>query len=301
MIKVSNDRMISRVVISTSLGLDGKGIFPHTLKPSYRRLVEVVDKTETTVLGKSVTRHKRKGNFIPWNPFTWKYIQNLPDHGMFNAYGLTNPGIVKWIKCVKKIGNSLIVPSFYPEFSKGEDFAIYGTRVAVGMLDEMGAHAIELNLSCPNSKEIVGKNMASSLACVKELRKYFPIFIIAKISIVHPYEFSQELELAGVSAIHGINTIPFEMVYPNEISPLAKVGGGGVSGKPIFRQAYDYNKKLRKKVKIPIVMGGVVTCMDDINKYLDLGANAVSICTIALREPTVATQIIERFNDVNDV
>ena len=298
MIKISNDRMISRVVISTSLGLDGKGIFPHTLKPSYRRLVEAVCKTETTVLGKSVTRYERKGNFIPWNPFTWKYIQNLPDQGMLNSYGLTNPGVVRWIKQIKKTGYSGVIPSFYPEFSKGEDFAIYGTRVAVGMLDEIDVRAVELNLSCPNSKEVIGKNMASSLACVKELRKYFSIFIIAKISIIHPYEFSQELELAGVNAIHSINTIPFEMIYPNKISPLAKVGGGGFSGKPIFRQAYDYNKKLRKKVKIPIVMGGGVTCMDDINKYLDLGANTVSICTIALREPTVATKIIERFNDV---
>lgn len=297
MIKISDGGTISKVVISTALGLDGKGIFPRMISPDYGKLLKTVAKTGTTVITKSMTRHPRKGNFIPWNPFTWKYIQKLPNGGMLNAYGLTNPGIVKCAKNLKNNGKTMVIPSFYPEFSKGEDTAIYETKVAVGLLDEIGIHTIELNLSCPNSKEVIGKNMESSLVCVRELKKYFPwMFFIAKISIVHPHEFAQELELAGVDAVHSINTIPFEMVYTGKISPLIKVGGGGVSGDPIFWHAYDYNKELRKKVGIPIIVGGGVMNSDHVIKYLGIGADAVSVCTVVLRKPKEARKIVELFN-----
>jgi len=308
LIKLPGGKTISDVVISTALGVDGRGIFPHTLKPCYRNLLTAARQTSTTVITKSMTRHKRTGNFIQCNPFTWKYIQKLPSRSkcaLLNAYELTNPGVEKCVKYLKKTDNSRIIPSLYPEFSKGEDMAIYEARVAVGILEDdliglisnNAIEAAELNLSCPNSKEVITKNMQNSLRCVKDLKKFFPeLFIIAKISIVHPYEFAQELERIGIDAIHSVNTIPFEMVYPGKISPLAKVGGGGVSGSPIFWQAYDYNNGLRQKVKVPIIMGGGVTNSDYAIKYKGIGADAVSICTVALRNPKEARKIVELFN-----
>lgn len=296
MIKISDSRKISRVVISTAFGLDGKGIFPHTLKWEYNKLLKTVKETGTTVITKSITRYPRKGNFIPHNPFTWKYIKKLPNDGMLNAYGITNLGIVKCIKISNYTNDANVIPSLYPEFSRGEASAIYETRVAVGLLDEIGVGAIELNFSCPNSKEAIAKNMVNAVNCVKEMKKYFLTFIIAKISIVHPYEFAQELERAGVDAIHSINTVPFGIVYPDKISPLENVGGGGVSGKPIFWRAYDYNKELRKKVKIPLIMGGGAINSDHVLKYFGIGADAVSICTVVLRKTREAREIVKLFN-----
>lgn len=300
MIKISENRKISRVVISTALGLSGRGIFPHTLKPKYKSLLKSVEGTGTTVIAKSTTRHPRKGNFILYNPFTWKYIKKLPNCGMLNAYGLTNQGIEKCVKKFKGNDNTNIIPSLYQEFYKGKDLAINDILILALTLRDVGVKIVELNFSCPNSKEAIVKNMDNSLNCVKELKKSFPsFFMIAKISIAHPYEFSQELERAGIDAIHGINTVPFEMVYPNKISPLTKVGGGGVSGKPIFWIAYDYNKELRKKVRIPVIMGGGVMNLDHVIKYEGIGANAVSICTVALRNPAKAKEVVELFNDPN--
>ena len=74
----SEKRQISPVVISTALGHDGRGIFPYTLLPGYRRLLAAVRDTGATVFTKSATRFKRRGNFIPANPLTWKYIRRLP-------------------------------------------------------------------------------------------------------------------------------------------------------------------------------------------------------------------------------
>lgn len=300
-IKLPNGKILSPIIISTALGINGGGIFPHTLKPNYRRLLVEVRKTGTTVITKSLTRHKRIGNFIPWKPYTWKYIQKLPIYSkcaLLNAYGLTNPGVEKFVKNFNKNDGATVIPSLYPEFSKGEDLAIYEAGCATLILTEKyKINVIELNFSCPNSKEIIAVNMKSSLQFVKKLKEVFPeLFIIAKISIVHPHEFSQELERVGVDAIHSINTVPFNMVFPNKTSPLAKVGGGGVSGGPIFSMTYDYNNKLRQKIKIPVIMGGGVVNSNRVIKYLDIGADAVSICTVALRNPKEARKIIELFN-----
>ena len=45
----STKRQISPIVISTALGHDGRGIFPYTLLPGYRRLLAAVKATGTSV------------------------------------------------------------------------------------------------------------------------------------------------------------------------------------------------------------------------------------------------------------
>src|SRR4030042_3746635 len=116
---------ISRVVISTALGPDGPGIFPYTLCPSYRRLARAIHETGTTVLSKSSTRFKRIGNFLPWNPLTWRYIRRLPEGGMLNAYGLTNAGVEACARDLRVSGEHglQVLPNFYPEFAKGTAIA----------------------------------------------------------------------------------------------------------------------------------------------------------------------------------
>ena len=121
------------MVISTALGHDGRGIFPYTLLPGYRRLLAAVRDTGATVFTKSATRFKRRGNFIPANPLTWKYIRRLPDMGMLNAYGLTNAGVEVCALDIRRACDLgfKIIPNIYPEFIKGTDTAIQETLAAV--------------------------------------------------------------------------------------------------------------------------------------------------------------------------
>ncbi|MEW6660364.1 MAG: HisA/HisF-related TIM barrel protein [Thermodesulfobacteriota bacterium] len=293
---------ISTIVISTALGPGGRGIFPYTLLPAYRRLLDAVRETGTTVFTKSATRFARKGNFIAWNPLTWKYIRRLPDGGMLNAYGLTNPGVAACAREIKAAGDQgfQVIPNLYPEFAKGTALAIKDTLEALEIYQQtLGAPfwALELNFSCPNSQEAIRENVAQGLKCTWEVKgKYPDIFLIAKISICHPYEFAQELENLGVGALHAVNTIPFDMVYPQKRSPLWRVGGGGVSGGPAFAAALEYNTGLRKKVGLPLIMGCGVRHREDVQMYLDAGADAVSLCTLALRNPGEAAEIIDRFH-----
>jgi dihydroorotate dehydrogenase (NAD+) catalytic subunit len=297
----SPEKKVSKIVISTALGPDGRGIFPYTILPGYRRLLRTVRDTRTTVLTKSATRFKRIGNFVAWNPLTWNYIRRLPNLGMLNAYGLTNEGAevcADMIKVAADLGFQ-VIPNFYPEFAKGADTAIQETLAAIDIYRKtLGPHlgALELNFSCPNAAEEIRENVAQGLKTVQAVRERFSsLYLIAKISICHPYEFAQELEKSGVNAIHGINTIPYAVLYPEDRyprSPLWQVGGGGVSGGPAFAEAFAYNAGLRKKVGLFLIMGCGVTCAEDVKRYLDLGADAVSFCTLALRNPREAEKII---------
>jgi len=296
------NRQISPIAVSTALGLGGRGIFPYTLWPAYRRLRRTVRETGTTVFTKSATRHPRQGNFIPWNPLTWKYIRRLPGGGLLNAYGLTNPGAEASARAIRAslAAGFRVVPNLYPEFAKGPDRAIQETLETVRIYQRaLGRDfwALELNFSCPNSAEEIRQNVAQALACSKALRRQCPdLYLIAKISLCHPYEFAQELERLGVNAIHGVNSIPYDLVYPQgPPSPLADAGGGGVSGGPAFGLAYRYNAELRKKVKLFLIMGGGVTKLEDVKRYMDAGADAVSLCTLALRNPKEAAGIVATF------
>jgi dihydroorotate dehydrogenase (NAD+) catalytic subunit len=298
---------ISTVVISTALGQDGRGIFPYTLCPPYRRLLRAVRATGTTVLAKSATRFKRKGNFIAWNPLTWHYIRRLPDGGMLNAYGLTNAGAEVCARDMRAAGQQgfQVIPNLYPEFAKGVERAIQEALEALEIYrSTMGSYfwALELNYSCPNSAEEIRENVQQGLRCTREVRERYPwLCLVAKISICHPYEFAQELEALGLQAIHAVNTIPYEILFPPERyprSPLWKVGGGGVSGGPAFQAAFAYNQALRKKVSLPLIMGCGIKNQEDVQRYLDIGADAVSFCTLALRHPREAQRIVETFGEM---
>ncbi|MEJ2673211.1 MAG: hypothetical protein P8168_13625 [Deltaproteobacteria bacterium] len=298
----SGKEHLSPVVLSTALGHDGRGIFPYTLHPWYRRLLRAVADTGTTVLTKSATRHRRRGNFIPANPLTWKYIRRLPDTGMLNAYGLTNEGVEASAGDIRRAADQgfRIIPNIYPEFIKGTEKAIQEILEAVEIYRRsLGPHfkALELNYSCPNSEEAVAKNVVQAIQCTRKVRSLFPeLFLIAKLSICHPYEFAQELERIGINALHAVNTIPFNIVFPLQRSPLEEVNGGGVSGGPAFELAYKYNQELRPKVRVFLIMGCGVTSRAEVRRYFELGADAVSLCTLALRKPWEAVRVVLTYN-----
>lgn len=293
------------MVISTALGQAGRGIFPYTLMPGYRRLLRAVQETGATVFTKSATRFPRQGNFIPTNPMTWRYIRRLPGSGMLNAYGLTNLGAAV---CAPDIRISCdrglkVIPNLYPEFIKGTEIAVRETLEALDIYRQaLGPHfwAVELNYSCPNSAEEIAQNIGQCLQCSREVRQRYPeLFLIAKIAFCHPFEFAQELARLGVNAIHAINTIPYEVIFPADHyprSPLWEVGGGGVSGGPAWAAAFEYNRELRCKINCFLIMGCGVSSKADVQRYFEAGADAVSICTLALRNWREAEKIIRNYN-----
>lgn len=297
---------ISTVLTSTFSGHYGDGWeFPYFLFPGARKLMAITRDENITNICKSATYKKHCGNFRKYRPWTWKYIQRIGDNTMLNAFKLTNPGVINIAPRIAKAcarGYNAI-PSFYPQFTLGLEIAIKQTCDAiniyrVGMSEYFWA--LEINGSCPNAEDIK-KNMADLLKLAKEIKELFPwLCLIYKISIVHPYEFVQELIQAGVDIIHSINTIPYRMVYPGlGPSPLEAVGGGGVSGADAFRLAYNYNKGLRQALPdARIIMGCGVTNLKTAEAYLtELKADSISICTVCRTHSGRAAEIMEKYKD----
>ncbi|MDO8667480.1 MAG: hypothetical protein Q7K35_00045 [bacterium] len=296
---------ISNVVLSTAMGHSGRGMRELFWSRDYQNVKKAIKRNKLTIFAKSSTYRKHKGNFRLFNPFTWGCIRRFGYNGMINAYGLTNDGTKvnaqKIARAIEKGDN--VIPNFYPQFAIGRRDAI---EEAIYAMIEYDAYlrnyfwAVEFNFSCPNAEERIQENMQDALACVSAVRREKPqLCQIAKISIVHPHEFAQRLVDAGVDIVHAINTIPHGLLSKgereNRKSPLWKYGGGGVSGGPIFPQAFAYNEELRKVIpKTPIIMGGGVTGPTQVRKYFAAGANAVSMCT------AIRTCPVEAINAINE-
>ena len=193
-----------------------------------------------------------------------------------------------------------MIPSVYPQFTKGQDEATRETIRAIGVIFFRhcpNVKVLELNLAGPSSDEKIPENLEKILVCVKDIRLSFPsLCLIGKISITHPHEFVQELVNTGIDIIHAISSIPHDIVFPDSLpSPLAAVGGGRVSGGPASGPAFAYNKSLRKKINVPMIMGCGVIDLDDAKKYFSVGANAVSICSACHLNLEGAIKILEHY------
>jgi|GEM_PF-346893 dihydroorotate dehydrogenase (NAD+) catalytic subunit len=312
MIDLGVGRKISTIVISTALGHDGRGIFPYTTQRDYGDMVRAANLSDTTRISKSFTRDKRRGNFRPFRPWTWKYIQNLGEDGMLNAYDLTNRGAE--VHC-RQIAETMslgipVIPSFFPEFGKGVGPATKDVLETIAMIGrneysrrEGGFWAIELNFSYPNTPECVADNVEAAVQCVKGVKRHYPdIAIIAKISVVHPLEFANRLREAGADILHSANTVPYDLLFSDK-SPLAKVGGGGVSGGPAFEFAFEYNSRVVDFFDGPVILGCGIVDDDKLNAYFEMLQQkrpdknwSLSVCTAALRRPEWVERKIHEHN-----
>lgn len=308
MILFENGAKISSIVVSTIFGHYGNGMFPYFFHPNYLYLLFKAKKNQTTIITKSSTRNKMEGNYVWWNFKTWECVQKISGQGLLNAYKLTNDGIYENAKKIASSQNQgyNVIPSFFPELDKMplriESDIIEAMDICRNAMKEK-FKIMELNYSCANKSEILD-NMKQAIFCAKRIKTYYPwLKIIAKISVLHPYKFAMELERAGIDVLHAVNAVPYRLVYSNKNkrSPLHHLGGGAVSGKPILEMALRYNSELRKKVGLPMIMGGGIMSLADINRYsdiMDIRHNSISICTLVRYNPKLAAEILEKFNKI---
>lgn len=117
----------------------------------------------------------------------------LEKDGMLNSYGLTNEGAEREIpKIIRSLAKrNKIIPNVYLDFSEGSEGMEDAFQQAKKVLVDIhmnafvhGHYAIESNLSCPNDKKNIVKNVQGAIYVCRKIRKLFPeLTIIAKISM----------------------------------------------------------------------------------------------------------------------
>ena len=195
--------------------------------------------------------------------------------GWINHVGLTNPGLDEYIHHIYKDDNINKIISIH-----ADTLLEY-----VHMTDEINnlqCEAIELNMSCPNVENTITSpsDMSQLLHAVQRtsIRK-----IILKISPYQDYTGIMSAVSNTLQCVHVANTQP-SMFMQNGVKLR-----GGFSSKYLkyagLKATYDIRSMCPD---IEIIAGGGVYSHKDIQDYVAMGADSVSVCSSVVWNPVRA-------------
>lgn len=282
MFTLSNGHVVEYVAASGALAFDGRG-WPWEWP---LRWCGLLDPNCFTIVIKTLTRAPRRGNLRMYAP--WRCVRVLRGGGTVNAVGLTNPGIDWWCRTigprVREFPWSLVgsIHSDAPEVM---------VEMAA-MLSPFGLKALELNLSCPNTVDHLTGHAEEIRALVERVRTATTLPLWLKLGVTHDY-VAIALATEGLVEAITLNSVPWRVMFPNDASPLANLGGGGVSGRLIQSHTWRAVRELAQSTTTPIIAPSVWE-YDDLAKVRALGARAVSFGSIFVRYPWRPTLYVRR-------
>jgi dihydroorotate dehydrogenase len=279
-ITLSNNHQFQYMAASGALAFDGKGWpWEHPL-----RWCGLLDPRLFTVVIKTLTRYPTRGNLRWWNP--WRCVRVIED-GVVNAVALTNHGVEWWCR---KIGPK-VSESSIPLVGSILSDNVRELAAMASMLDDFQLVGIEYNASCPNTEHHSMQNADLVVRGCEAIRDATLHPIILKISVVHDVQRIVPRVRGLVEAL-SINSVPWHIVFPGRRSPLARFGGGGVSGYPARLYTWDMTRRLAYMSDIPVI-GPSIWHYGDID-YVLQWAKAVSFGSIFLRYPWRPTAYVRR-------
>lgn len=218
--------------------------------------------------------------------------------GILNAMGLPNPGIDEFGEEIKKLKslNAPIIGSIFGSNSK--EFVELGKK-----MQNYGANALELNMSCPHAKGY-GIEIGSDSNLVKEITAQIkasvdiPVFVKLSSNISNLVEIAKAAESGGADGIVAINTIKAMKINLELRAPVLSNKIGGYSGKAIKPIGVRCVYEIAENVDIPIIGVGGITTGEDAIEYIMAGASAVQIGTgIYYRDVDVFKNICDEMQD----
>lgn len=212
--------------------------------------------------------------------------------GMINSVGLQNPGVDYFIE------HEL---PFAKQFNTKVIANVAGRSIedyceVVEKLSETDVDALEVNISCPNVKKGgIGFGVQCDLAgsVVKEVRRVSKKPLIIKLSpnVTDITEIAKAVEAEGADAISLINTLLGMKIDVHRMRPVIPNKMGGFSGPAIKPVAVRMVYQVRRAVNVPIIgLGGIMTG-EDAAEFILAGADAISVGTAALVNPTAPVDI----------
>lgn len=249
------------------------------------RWLNLLRPEEITIITKTLTYYPRKGNLKWYAP--WQAVR-LIENGVVNCVGLTNPGFKWW--CSKPYQyihkrNYKVIVSLAPD-------TVDEAKEMACVFNDLEIVGIQLNI-CPNVEHI-----GSIYDIVDVFLKYtkYPATLKAGLQDL---EVCRQLD-GRLTAYELINSVPYELIYPDRTSPLEKYGyKGSLSGGIIrnyARMALLYGKY---KLKTPIISGGANDSYNEVKWRLDHKADGIVFGSIYMKKAWLPNMIVKRIRNDN--
>lgn len=288
MMMLSNGHSFEYMTASGAMAYDGKG-WP---QEKLLRFFGLIDIFLFTHVMKTITLLPRKGNFRWWKP--WETVKpiwrGLKIVGTVNAFGLTNPGL-DWF--LQKVAPRICytIPLVASVFSDSED-SPKELGITASKLGKFPFVGIEYNTSCPNAKHGIQKNVEKIAEGVDAIEQNCDLPRILKVSVAQDVEAIITAVKKKIQAI-SINSVPWNMIFPGRESPLAKFGGGGVSGKIAQPITWALAEELQSITDVPIIVPSMWDYKDIGNRRAK-GFKAFSFGSVFLCKPWVPTYYVRK-------
>lgn len=223
------------------------------------------------VVSKTLTLNPKVGYEPP-------IILVVPGKGLLNAVGLENPGV----ECVSELVAEAKVWGLPLLVSVGgsseEEFAMVAARA-----EELGADALELNLSCPHVGGYgleIGRDPAKVYATLKAVTSVVRIPTFAKLGLVDDIVSlaSKALE-GGARGLTLINTVKAMYIDLYGLRPVLTNIFGGLSGAPIHPLAVRAVYEVYRELGAEILGCGGVMGWREAAELIAAGAKAVQVGT----------------------
>ncbi len=250
-----------------------------------KSLVRVLESGAGAVVTKSIGLEPKPGHDNP----CFMEVRG----GYVNAMGLPNPGIELFKEEMEEaVPKGKVIGSIYG--AGPEDFSKLAAK-----MEDYGACAVELNLSCPHAKGYgmeVGTDPEMVRSIVSAVKSSVSIPVWAKLTPnTHILtKIGSAVQDAGGDAIVAINTLKAMVISPEFARPIMSNKFCGLSGeavKPVgVRAIYD----LKSTVDIPLIGVGGISDWRDAAEYIMAGACAFQIGS------AVGTRGLEVFSQINE-
>ena len=243
------------------------------------------------IVTKTVTRRARAGNPPP------RVVEVAS--GMLNSIGIENPGLEGFLETKVPILRDL--PCAVIVSVEGEDTREF-CELVEGVSRSGVAHAIEVNISCPNVgphglKYSTDAGMAREV--MNAIRPLTELPLIAKLTpnVTRIGEIAEACADCGADAVSLVNTFIGMAVDSRTRRPILGTVLGGLSGPAIKPLALAKTWEVAQAVDIPVIgMGGIARPADAI-EFLLAGSTAVQVGTALFADPTLAEACVDGLAD----
>lgn len=242
------------------------------------------------VVTKSIGTSPRDGHDNPT-------VFELP-FGLLNSMGLPNPGIDEFETEMTSLKGSgaIVIGSVFG--SNPAEYSVLCTR-----MEQSGAAAVELNLSCPHAHGL-GAEIGSDPSSVAEITAAaassvkIPVFAKLTPNTSDICALGKAAEKGGAAAVVAINSLKAMAIDPILRKPVMGNKIGGLSGTAIKPIGIRCVFELHEALEIPIIGAGGISSGMDVAEYVMAGANAVEIGTVVKDEGFgVFSRIAAELND----